>query len=586
MVKKIDSAFIQIETDYDYVAGQMNEKAARFLLDFYAASGPIRDAMVDISRELELTAKELARAQVEEDTGNLVKGIQSNIRGTAIELRSTAYKLPRSGKNILKGYDKSGNPVYDKIGQDIKYTQTYASYKSVDKSDINSNAKNNAINLRGGYDKKWSQDVHDSITSDNSNWNGKYLYAGKRRRTAASLYGVHHNKRGAEKVAYWTIRPQGVNSPTGFTGGHNSLQRYHINRYKRTQNLEYYGGHIEFGHKTRNGGGIGFVQARPYLRPALRIVSNASRGVFAETLKSMLLGIGASFDGYKTPGLYFGRKTVSAELNDAGRPINFGSGSSLSHQKVHEIGSALNFARLSNDRYSVRHGNGMWNNILRNDMNWGRNQREINYAKYGYMGKNLHDPDKLKTHRHYGEGYVSQIKRYGHGTKERPWGRHTRSAPKNYMYVLHTSRSGKSSWRKQRGHPPRLKKPKNKTKKVRKHKEQAEAEVRGELWHKRASRAYTKMDKQIHGPTRKRDLPSNRLGKDKTKLTQPHDFDVKSNPDRVLKPKDSHKAYMKESEYAEWEKRYNAYWDTLVAKSRKHNLPFFDPLAELLDNED
>lgn len=49
---------------------------------------------------------------------------------------------------------------------------------------------------------------------------------------------------------------------------------------------QYYAGHIEYGHYARDK--KTFVEARPFMRPALYAVSKASTGNFAETLSSLL----------------------------------------------------------------------------------------------------------------------------------------------------------------------------------------------------------------------------------------------------------------------------------------------------------
>lgn len=48
----------------------------------------------------------------------------------------------------------------------------------------------------------------------------------------------------------------------------------------------YYAGHIEYGHRTRNG--KGFVPARPFMRPALHAVAESSKGRLSSALKSYL----------------------------------------------------------------------------------------------------------------------------------------------------------------------------------------------------------------------------------------------------------------------------------------------------------
>ena len=53
---------------------------------------------------------------------------------------------------------------------------------------------------------------------------------------------------------------------------------------------QYYAGHIEFGHRSRNGG---MVPARPFMRPALYAVADASKGQLSGTLMRYLENIWA-----------------------------------------------------------------------------------------------------------------------------------------------------------------------------------------------------------------------------------------------------------------------------------------------------
>ena len=61
----------------------------------------------------------------------------------------------------------------------------------------------------------------------------------------------------------------------------------------------YYGGHVEYGHMLPDGG---FYPARPYLRPALRVVSEASTGNLAGSLAATLSGQLSGFDQFTAAG--------------------------------------------------------------------------------------------------------------------------------------------------------------------------------------------------------------------------------------------------------------------------------------------
>lgn len=61
----------------------------------------------------------------------------------------------------------------------------------------------------------------------------------------------------------------------------------------------YYGGHVEYGHMLPDGG---FYPARPYLRPALRVVAESSTGNLAGSLAAVLSGQLSGFDQFTASG--------------------------------------------------------------------------------------------------------------------------------------------------------------------------------------------------------------------------------------------------------------------------------------------
>lgn len=344
------SAFIEIETDYEYVSGQMNEKAARFLMDFYHVSGDLEYTLKDLAIQLKETALEYL--ELNGITGgrksNLAQGIEVFVRGSAIEMRSTAYVLPVAGK-LIKGED--GNKI--RVGDHIV--------------------------MRSRSHWKNNEDGTPALPTDKKGHNRNLFYL---------------RNRGPLKATANMIMPQGVDY-VGATGGHFSLmrkqikdsegktvaydshgQRYGVNpdrKYRGTKNVVYYGAHVEYGHKTRDGGGIGFVQARPHLRPALRTVAAASTGMLSQTMSSMLYGLGSDFDsirhqGRSVYGLNFGANL--AKQQEINQFINqFGA------IKSTHLGSDIpSRVRQLRSVYSVR--------TNRRDIGFGK---KIDYeGRYGY----------------------------------------------------------------------------------------------------------------------------------------------------------------------------------------------------------
>lgn len=327
--------FVEIETDFEYVAGELNEKAARFLLDFYYLKGDLGNALTNIAKSLEATALDFLELQGISKNSNLGKGIKATVHGSAIELRSTAYHLPAWGKK--------GHGGKDQARKDRTYTRAGKEYKAL------------------ALPKHGHNRVYSKI-----------------------------NKTENIRQAHEMIMPQGVDF-VGATGGHYSLKaspvrdsegnltgnvsshasRYGITR-TGTKNVQYYGAHVEFGHRTRDGGGIGFVQARPHLRPALRTVSEASRGYLAGVMSYMLLGTGDKFDSIKVQnrnryGFVFGGKRLNQRNI---RNTIFSSSKEINQQ------NALKLRKY----YSVN-PNKYWGKKQAEEIGFGK---QINFKRYGY----------------------------------------------------------------------------------------------------------------------------------------------------------------------------------------------------------
>lgn len=135
----------------------------------------------------------------------------------------------------------------------------------------------------------------------------------------------------------------------------------------------YYGGHVEYGHRTRNGG---FVMAKPYMRPAMEIVAEST---------SLADAMATAFNGYMSNSLMMsnvlsfsnsGRygmfspmnKTYANQASKMGRRID-GSG---------KRGSSVKLSRgYQNMRsnYTVRRGyNGPVPNSYKGTNRWFNNR--------------------------------------------------------------------------------------------------------------------------------------------------------------------------------------------------------------------
>lgn len=328
-VQVYGNSFIEIETDYEFVKGQIEDRAARFLMDFTNVEGPLRRQMAEIGAALEDSAKDFLEQQgIGRDT-NLAKGIHAIVRKTSIELRSSAYKLPRTAPE--------------------------------------------------GGTRPRKRKAHGNL------------------RENGDLVGFNRYpwRKGAyQKEATQMISPQGADL-IGATGGTHSLQPWHIKRYNRNGgNIQYYGGHVEFGHRTRNDGGIGFVQARPHLRPALRVVADESRQMLSTTMAFMLQGLGNEFEtrninGQRITGLTFGSKFNT--LYDKTKGKESGSRFASLHHAISNIDT-----KGLRDVYSVRRVTDKYYRETRNPRYFYENRsrirnigfgKDINYSKYGYTDR-------------------------------------------------------------------------------------------------------------------------------------------------------------------------------------------------------
>ena len=327
--------FVEVETDFEYVAGELNEKAARFLLDFFYIDGQLGQSLYKIADALHDTALQFLELQGIRKDSNLGRGIEARVKGSAIELRSTAYHIPAWGKKNHGGKDQSR--------RNREYTRNGRKYKALalPKSGHNRvyGAQNKTANIHTAYEMIMPQEV-DFVGATG----GHYSLAANPVKDADGNY-------------------------TGAVSSHAS--RYGIKR-QGTRNVQYYGAHVEFGHRTRDGGGIGFVQARPHLRPALRTVSEASRGYLASVMSYMLLGRGDEFDSISINkdihhGFVFGEHRV---FSGAVKKAIFHSSPEVNQQRALKL---RNFYSVDTRRY--------WGRQQAKQIGFGKN---IDFERYGY----------------------------------------------------------------------------------------------------------------------------------------------------------------------------------------------------------
>lgn len=390
-----DAAFIAIETDYEYISKQLTDRTMRFMMDFNRIGGMLHGDILFIAKELEETSKNIAEQQGLRDTGNLIQGIKAYVFSGVIELRSTAYRIPMAG---AKYYDKDGNiQQYE--------SRTFRRYRKI------------------GDD-------------------GRYL--GDNRIHSIGITPKQRNPDWVPKSVQTYIYPQN-SILKGTMGGYGLLRKGHVNAANVNHNIQYYGGHVEFGHRDRGGG---FVEARPYLRPALRIVAGASTGQLEATMAMMLTGAGTTFDGYRQPGLMFGKKLPEADISGyigkAINPKNKDSIEKYGSEYITKHNAGTFFANPHHRyyfqrEYSVRHSNGGWNNAFhKNDMNWGSKRRTLNWAKLGGHGDVYVGGKRV----HYTQ---EDIMKYSRGVSQRPWGTRKRRAPAGREYYLKNN-NGKLTW--------------------------------------------------------------------------------------------------------------------------------------------
>lgn len=517
------SAFIEIETDFEYVHGVLEERAARFLMDFYHVQGDLEYTLKQLADALVTTAREYLELQGIPANSNLGKGIEAHVRGSAIELRSTAYRLPLWGR-------------------------THGT--SSDEGDV----------VKGKSVARRRRKAGGEFPKEKKNRN---------RSMFMSPYGV-------VKTANQMILPQGIDY-NGATGGHYSLAavpvkdaegfvhgydshgaRYGI-RKMGTKNVQYYGAHVEFGHKTRDGGGIGFVQARPHLRPALRTVADASTGMLSTTLAHMMYGFGNTFDSLKHEGrtvygLNFGNiKPQTGAI----KHVIHSSSKSLDERRALQLRKAFSVAKPdANTSAYIRYES----RDHRRTIGFGKN---ISYRRYGYH-----------------EGTVSKAREVQrHSTDFNP----DHKLPYDFNSYVKASTvrdeahaSGRYKYRNNVNRKRVMRRQKAAANRTR-----AKKQVEHEMWHQRAEKAYKHMNELVYKDSRTRAIPKNTRGKDKTRLAQPQDFDYKGSR-QIMKPTEKYRDAFTEKEFADWERAYEGYWDTLVAQARRHNEPFFNPLTKLL----
>lgn len=113
----------------------------------------------------------------------------------------------------------------------------------------------------------------------------------------------------------------------------------------------YYAGHIEYGHRTRNG--KGFVPARPFMRPALYTVAESSKGNVMSALKNYFyavmsgsFGMGSLSFGHSLTER--GNSRVFFRQQSTGRGASSKTGHYTSSRLMTGKANAKRFSELSN----------------------------------------------------------------------------------------------------------------------------------------------------------------------------------------------------------------------------------------------
>ena len=129
----------------------------------------------------------------------------------------------------------------------------------------------------------------------------------------------------------------------------------------------YYAGHVEYGHRTKSGG---FVPARPFMRPAMYAVSEASRGRIAGSLSRWLEAMWSPNSMWAGGPLSFGHSQSSKNYTRAFYSEsqymnkNAGKGNTLPHQSPSRI-------RQGNQAYSVhRDGSTAYSKSVMSNFGW------------------------------------------------------------------------------------------------------------------------------------------------------------------------------------------------------------------------
>ena len=138
----------------------------------------------------------------------------------------------------------------------------------------------------------------------------------------------------------------------------------------------YYAGHIEYGHRTRNGG---FVPARPFMRPALYTVSESSKGNLMSSLKNYSEAVLFNNIGMKT--MTFGHSVTSRGYSRKFYQQQT-TGRGASHKTGHYTGNRLLTGKANQQRFDKLRGD-----KLRNTMSVDRKQGNTFNRNKNFFGR-------------------------------------------------------------------------------------------------------------------------------------------------------------------------------------------------------
>lgn len=187
----------------------------------------------------------------------------------------------------------------------------------------------------------------------------------------------------------------------------------------RNSRGQFYAGHIEYGHYARDG--KTFVEARPFMRPALYAVARASKGELGSILAQILLGtFNRNGQGYQgLSNINFGHKLGSTQdyRNIRGRVVNQMLNSKIGREGFSE---QAGFIEKTGFQWSPRRGGRAALNKRRiEDAGWNSQGRNVNRIKaFESQKSNIHSGSRVRVVRNMSSRLKAAVHRY-HSMKKR-----------------------------------------------------------------------------------------------------------------------------------------------------------------------